>query len=41
MKVLPMFEKIILRIIQTVKDFFIEIYYAELDHMDNFYRQYR
>lgn len=34
--------KIILeKMIEAVKDFFREIYYAELDNIDNFYRQYR
>lgn len=33
--------KMLLRTIEMVKDFFQGIYYAELDHIDNFYRQYR
>ena len=33
--------KVLFRAIEMAKDFFQGIYYAELNHIDNFYRQYR
>ena len=29
------------KMMKVVKDFLKEIYYAELDNIDNFYKQYR
>jgi hypothetical protein len=28
-------------ILESVKDFFTDIYYSEMEAIDNFYRQYR
>jgi len=36
-----MFKTALLKIIETMKDFFREIYHTELDNIDNFYRQYK
>lgn len=36
-----MFKMILEKIIEAAKDFFKEVYYIELDNIDNFYKQYR
>jgi hypothetical protein len=36
-----MFKEPLRAAIRAVRDFLIEIYYAELDHIDDFYGQYR
>jgi len=35
------FKKILVGMLKIVKEFFIELYYSELGHIDNYYRQYR
>ena len=36
-----MFKRIFTGIVETIKNAFIEMYYYELDHIDNFYRANR
>lgn len=36
-----MFKTALSKIAGIIRDFFIEAYYAELDNIENFYRQYR
>lgn len=36
-----MFKTLLIKIAEMLKDFFKEIYYTELNNIDNFYRQYR
>ena len=36
-----MIKTMIVMVAEAVKDFFKDIYYAEIDNIDNFYKQYR